>query len=328
MWDEVVDFINRHQTFLLTTHINPEGDAIGSEIALKMFLESIGKRVHVANSSETPKNCRFLDPDSDIMIYPESFREEIMDEIDGIIIVDVNSWEHVGGLSSILLASPKPRMCIDHHQGENDGFVDIFICDTSAASAGVLIYELIRHMGGQITRPIAKALYTSVITDTGTFRFTNTDARTFLIAADLYNHGADPFELHRNIFANRSWGAARLMGSVLNSVQSAAGGKLVWIRATKEMFRDADAIYEDSDGILDLVRGIKGVELCLFFKETGSGRIKVSVRSNGKVNAYLIAKQHGGGGHKMASGIDVDGPMDEAVDKIIATCLLLPELQV
>lgn len=327
MWDAIVDFINKHQTFLLTTHINPEGDAIGSEMALKMFLDGIGKRVYIANSSETPKNCLFLDPGSDIMIYPDTFRETVMDEVDGIIIVDVNSWEHVGGLSKIIQASAKPRICIDHHQGENNGFVDVFVSDTSAAAAGVLVYELIKYMDGEITKPIAKALYSSLITDTGTFRFTNTDARTFMIAADLYNQGADPFQLHRNIFANRSWGAARLMGPVLNSVESAAGGKLVWIRASKEMFQEASAIYEDSDGILELVRGIKGVELCLFFKETPGGRVKVSVRSNGKVNAYLIAKQHGGGGHKMASGIDVDGPMDRAVEKIIATCLNLPELQ-
>ncbi len=327
MWDAIVDFINRHQTFLLTTHINPEGDAIGSETALKIFLDGIGKRVYVVNSSETPKNCRFLDPGSDIMIYPDTFREAVMDEVDGIIIVDVNSWEHVGGLSKIIQVSAKPRICIDHHQGENNGFVDVFVCDTSAAAAGVLVYELIKYMDGEITKPIAEALYSSLITDTGTFRFTNTDARTFMIAADLYNHGADPFQLHRNIFANRSWGAARLMGPVLNSVESAAGGKLVWIRASKEMFQVASAIYEDSDGILELVRGIKDVELCLFFKETPSGRVKVSVRSNGKVNAYLIAKQHGGGGHKMASGIDIDGPMDRAVAKIVATCLSLPELR-
>jgi phosphoesterase RecJ-like protein len=326
MWDKVEDFINKHQAFLLTTHINPEGDAIGSEMALKPFLESIGKRVFVANSSETPKNCLFLDPQSDIMIYPDSFRAEVMDEVDGIIIVDVNSWGHVGDLSKILRASAKPRICIDHHQGTNDGFVDVFISDTSAAAAGVLIYELIKHMNGKITRQIAEALYASLITDTGTFRFTNTDARTFMIAADLYNHGADPFQLHRNIFANRSWGAARLMGPVLNSVESAAGGKLVWLRATREMFEQASAIYEDSDGILELVRGIKGVELCLFFKETPAGRIKVSLRSNGKANAYLIAMKHGGGGHRMASGIDVEGPMDSAVEKIIATCLDLPEL--
>lgn len=327
MWDQVEKFINRHRTFLITTHINPEGDAIGSEMALKAYLESIGKRVYVANSSKTPKNCRFLDPNSDIIIYPESFRPEIVDETDAIIIVDVNSWNHVGDLSEILQASAKPRICIDHHQGNNDGFVDVFVTDTSAAAAGVLIYELIVHLGGEITRPIADALYASLITDTGTFRFTNTDARTFSIAAELFNHGADPFELHRNIFANRSWGAARLMGPVLNTVRSAAGGKLVWIHATKEMFEAASAIYEDSDGILELVRGIKGVELCLFFKETPAGRIKVSLRSNGRVDAYHIARHHGGGGHKMASGVDVDGPMDGAIEKIITTCLGKPELQ-
>ncbi|NIM19356.1 MAG: hypothetical protein GTO51_03145 [Candidatus Latescibacteria bacterium] len=327
MWDKVIEFIKAHQSFLLTTHIHPEGDAIGSEMALKAFLKSRGKHTCVVNSSETPRNCEFLDPKSEIMVYPDTFRPDVVDQSDGFIILDVNGWIHLGRFAEVIQNSTKPRVCIDHHQGFENDFVDILVSDTSASATGVLVYELIKEMGGDITPQIAEAIYASIVADTGTFRFTNTDARTFQIAAELYENGADPFRIHRNIFANRSWGAARLMGPVLNTIESAADGKVVWIRVTKEMFEQAGAVYEDSDGILELVRAIKGVELCLFFKQTEKGPIKVSVRSNGLVDAYRIARLHGGGGHRMASGLNVDGPMEQAIEKVVQTCLEAPELK-
>ncbi len=327
MWEKVADFIREHQSFLLTTHVNPEGDAIGSEIALKAFLEGLGKDVCIVNSSPTPRNCEFLDPKSEILIYPNTYSPDVLDKVDGVIILDVNSRRHLGDFTEEIQKSPKPRICIDHHQGFNSKFADIYISDTSAAATGVLVYELIRYMDGEITHQIAEALYAALITDTGSFHFTNTDARAFIIAADLYDHGADPFQIYRHIFASSSWGAGRLLGPVLSTLESAAGGKLVWIHVTRRMFEEASALYEDSDGLLELVRAIKGVELCLFFKETESGIIKVSARSNGNVDAYRIARKLGGGGHKMASGINVEGPMGRAIKEVVGACLDAPEFR-
>ncbi len=327
MWDNIAAFIRDHQTFLLTTHINPEGDAIGSEMALKAFLEDSGKRAYVVNSSRTPRNCEFLDPNGEIMVYPDTFRPEVLREIDGFVILDVNGWIHLGSFADEIRRSPKPRICIDHHRGFENDFVDMLASDTTAAATGVLVFELIQHMRGQMTPRIAEALYASIITDTGTFHLTNTDARVFDIAAVLCRYGVDPFGVHRQIFANRSWGSARLLGPVLNTLKSAAGGKLIWIYVTQEMFNEAEAIYEDSDGILELVRAIRGVELCLFFKETERGEIKVSLRSNGTIDVYKLARMYGGGGHQMASGANMKGPMSKAIEALVDTCLKLPELQ-
>ena len=324
MWKEVEAFIREHRTFLITTHVNPEGDAIGSEIALGEFLKDLGKKVFIVNSDTTPINCEFLDPESWIQVYDKSGRPDIFDKVDGIFIVDVNSWKHIGEVSTAIQQCGNPRVCIDHHQEGDPDIADIYIGDTSAASAGVLVSELIGHMNGRITRPIADALYASLITDTGTFRFTNTDARAFALAEQLVKHGADPFELHRKVFANRTWGAGRLFGPVLSTVQSAADGKLVWIQVTRDMFEKAGAAYEDSDGFLETVRGILGVELCLFFKETVRGSIKLSLRSNGRADAYRIAKELGGGGHKMAAGVNLEGPMDRAIEEVVKLCLQSP----
>jgi phosphoesterase RecJ-like protein len=324
MWDAIRRFIDRHDSFLVTSHINPDGDAIGSEMGLARFLRQLGKKVVVMNSTETPEVLDFLDPDHEIVVYGEPGARELMDGVEAVIIVDVNNWEHLGHIGRTLQARKLPRVCIDHHQDSTDGFADHTVADTTAAATGVLILELIQAMGGTVTPEVAEALYAAIITDTGTFRFSNTDARVLRAAAALCEAGANPFEMQRRVFASKSWGTGRLLGPVLSTLESAAGGKLAWISATLEMVNNAGATYDDMDGFVDLVRAIKGVELVVFFKETTEGDIKVSLRSNGNVDAHAIAKHFGGGGHKMASGMRVPGPMQHAIDMVSRECLKLP----
>ncbi|MBP2681797.1 MAG: phosphoesterase [Candidatus Krumholzibacteriota bacterium] len=319
MWEDVSKFIQKHKSFVLTTHINPEGDAVGSELALAAFLRDLGKRVTVVNSSPTPANCLFLRNVDTIRLYPEDYTADILDGADAAMIVDVNNWEHVGPFGVELRKSDKPRACIDHHQAVEEGFASVTVCDTKAAAAGLLIYDLIVHMRGEITPPIGEAIYTAIFTDTGSFRFSNTDERVFRAAADLCAKGVSPFEIYRKVHAKR-WGAARLIGSALSTLGKSADGKIAWIHVTQSMFNEAGAEYEDSDALLELIRPVEGVELCLFFKETENGGIKVSLRSNGKVNAFAIAKRHGGGGHRMAAGMTLNGPMRTVIEKLVAEC--------
>lgn len=327
MWEKIAGFIDEHTSFLLTTHINPEGDAIGSEIALKAYLENRGKTVTIVNSSPTPRNCEFLDPGGVIHEYPARYEPAMMEAADAVIILDVNGWIHLGAFAEAVKAGGKPRACIDHHRGIEDGIADVMVNDITAASAGLLVYEFIKAVGGEITPVIANAVYASLITDTGTFRFTNTNERAFRAAAELCTAGANPFEIHRLVFGNHSWEAAQLLGPVMNTLESASDGKLAWIHMTNDMRRTANAHYEDSDGIIDLIRGIKGVELCIFFKETDHGSIKISLRSNGQVDAYRIARKHGGGGHRMAAGITLTGDMRSVIDTVVGEALDAEELR-
>lgn len=320
MWAEVKKFIQSHDAFLITAHINPDGDAIGSEVALKLFLESIGKRVAIVNSSETPDNIAFLDDGGDIAVFPSDVGEDIFEEYRGVFILDVNNWEHLGAIGPALRGSTLARACIDHHEGIDEDFAEAIVSDTSAASTGILIYELIRYMGGAVTGAIAEAIYATIITDTGTFRFSNTDARAFRVAADLCELGANPFKMHRRVFASKTWAAGKMLGPVLSTIESTADGRLVWITATQAMIATAGATYDDTDGFVDLVRAIKGVELVLFFKEVGEGNVKVSLRSNGTVDAHAVAASFGGGGHRMASGMRVSGPLSAAIERVVATC--------
>lgn len=320
MWNKVKKIINTYDSFLITSHINPDGDAIGSEVALKAFLEDKDKSVIVVNSSATPQSLAFLDPEAEILIFLRDADKSVLDDVDAVFILDVNNWEHLGSLKRALETSSLPRVCIDHHEGADAAFADVLINDTTAAATGMLVHDLIKAMKGNVSRTIADAVYAALITDTGTFRFSNTDARAFELALDLYNRGANPFELHRSVFGSKSWGAGRLLGPVLSTVETTAEGRLAWIRVTQAMMHKASAIYDDTDGFVDLVRAIKGVELVLFFKEIPDGKIKVSLRSNGKVDAFVIAESFGGGGHKMASGMKLDGPMEKAIRKVVSAC--------
>jgi bifunctional oligoribonuclease and PAP phosphatase NrnA len=327
MWAAIRQFIDRHHSFVVTSHINPDGDAIGSEIALTLFLLQLGKRVVIINSTETPEVLRFLDVQNEIRIYGDAETRTLVDAADACIIVDVNNWEQLGNIGRALQARLLPRACIDHHQGTTPGFADQTVSDTTAAATGLLIYEMIRAYAGTVSRPIADALYAAIITDTGTFRFSNTDERVLRAAAELCKLGVSPFEMHRKVFGSKSWGAGRLLGPVLSTLESEANGKLAIISATLEMANSAGATYDDMDGFVDLVRAIKGVELVLFFKETEEGDIKVSLRSNGNVDANVLAKRFGGGGHTMASGMRVPGPLPRAIETVVAACRDLPPVR-
>jgi phosphoesterase RecJ-like protein len=321
MWDSVQRIIRTYDSFLITSHVNPDGDAIGSEMALKAFLEDLDKQVVVANASPTPDPLVFLDPAGEIQHCPSGVSRDLLEDIDAIFVLDLNNWDQLGGVASSVQHSPLPRVCIDHHVEPRDDFASVVVSDTSAAATGILVYELILSMGGKIRKAIADALYATIITDTGTFRFSNTDPRALRAAANLCELGANPFSLHRQVFGNKTWATGRLLGPVLATLQSAADGRLAWITASLEMLRVASATYDDMEGFADLVRAIKDVELVLFFKETADGHIKVSLRSNGRVDAYAIARHFGGGGHRMASGMRVDGPLDAAVRLVVDACL-------
>ncbi|MFQ5512110.1 MAG: bifunctional oligoribonuclease/PAP phosphatase NrnA [Candidatus Krumholzibacteriia bacterium] len=319
MWSKVHEYIHDHEKFVVTTHVHPDGDAVGSEIALAAFLESLGKRVSIINSSPTARNNAFLDPRGKIMVYPGGGSARALEGAEVAFILDVNNWPHLGAFGEALRKSNTPRICIDHHQGADVGFADVVVSDTTAAATGLLMYELILAMKGEITTPIADAVFATLVTDTGTFRFSNTDERVFRAAADLCARGVEPFAIHRRVFS-KTGGAVRLLGAVLRTLSFADDGKIAWIHASREMFAAAEADYEDSDGILDVVRAVEGVEYCLFFKGLGDGKVKISLRSNGKVDVHQIAKTLGGGGHRMAAGVTVDGPIDGAIASVVKTC--------
>jgi phosphoesterase RecJ-like protein len=321
MWEPVVDRIRANQRFLLTTHVDPDHDAIGSEVALAEILRGLGKEAVVWNTSPTQESGRFLDPDRSIRSWAGREEADLLRWAEVVVILDVNSWSQLGEVGAAIRRSGLPRVMIDHHRGGDPDIADVAASDPSAAATGVLIFELIgalAPLGARLTPRIATALYSALLIDTGSFRFANADARAFETAAALVRAGARPAEIYSEVFEGKSWARARLLPLALASLRSEADGRIAWITITREMFQRAGAVEQDADRFVDEVRVIRGVEACAVFRETASGEIKATLRSAGTIDTQRVAALFGGGGHRLAAGATLPGPLDAAVGRVVA----------
>ncbi|MFN0151996.1 MAG: DHH family phosphoesterase [bacterium] len=317
VWTPVRALLDRHRRVLVTTHLGPDADAIGSEIAFAEILRAMGKEVALWNASPTPRNCAFLDPAREIRAWsgPDA---AVLAWADLAVILDVNAWSNLGEVGDAIRASSLPRLLIDHHRGGDDDIAETRVSDVTAAATGVLIFEMARAFGQPITPRAATPLYAALCGDTGSFRFANTDARALHVAADLVAAGALPDDIYRALFEDLSWERLRLLPHALGSLRAGADGKLAWLGITHAMFRDAGAIEEDADRFVDQIRGLRGVEVCAVFRELESGDVKVSLRSSGRVDVQRVAVQFGGGGHRLAAGAHLPGPYADATAKVVA----------
>ncbi|MBM3319897.1 MAG: DHH family phosphoesterase [Candidatus Eisenbacteria bacterium] len=317
-WSPVRRVINEQSSFLVTSHVNPEGDAIGSEVALAGFLRERGKSVRIVNPSPTPENCRFLDPKGEIVLFDADRAGELLAGIEAIFIVDLSSWPQLGPFADTVRRFQSIRVCIDHHRAPDAEIARISVIDETAAAAGLLVYELIRDTGAPISLPIAEALYAALLVDTGSFRFSNTDARALRAAAELVGLGVRPERAYRDAFENRRGAFVRLLPLAFAALGSTSGGKILWVSVTRRMLEEARADFEDTDGYIELLRAVRGVEVCALFKEVEEGRVRVSLRSTGKVELHRFAASFGGGGHAKAAGLTVEGSLEEAVRSVTA----------
>lgn len=315
-WAPLCDLFAKHRRILLNTHLNPEPDAIGSEIALAELLHASGKEVAIWNTSATPRNCAFLDPEASIKSWTGKDLG-LASWADLIVIVDVNSWGNIGAVGDVIRASDRPRALIDHHRGGDADIAGTRIADISAAATGVLIYELAAFAGWPVTARVAEALFAALCVDTGSFRFGNTDPRALRAAADLVAAGAKPDAIYSHIFEDVSWARMRLMPLALSTLRGEADGRVAWMAISHAMYREAGANEEDSDRFVDQIRGLRGVEVCAVFRELSDGAVKVSLRSTGRVDVQRVAAEFGGGGHRLAAGANMAGPLDSATRRVV-----------
>ena len=308
---------------VLSTHYSPDGDAIGSELALALFLQQIAVVPHIFNQDPVPRIYRFLDPDNLARVYTDADKPLVMDA-DLVIILDVSTWDRIGTPAAVMQASRAKRICIDHH-ATNDGAGDVDLIDPTAAAAGMLVYDLITSFGGKITPAIANDLLVAIATDTGWFRFSNTGPRVFEVMADLCRKGASPADIYNRVYEQLRWQRMRLLARGFTNFHEAAGGKIAWMALTRQMFEESGADDEDVEGIVDLLRTVAGVEIVLLFREAPDGQIRISLRSKCTADVGRFAEQFGGGGHARAAGIRMAAPLPEAVDKVLRAAEKLAE---
>lgn len=315
MWANINRIIDSHQTFVITSHIHPDGDAIGTERALCEFLRARGKDATIINSSATPAIYRFLDAHGDMRAPASQDDLSRITAADAIFIVDINDWKRLGMIGDTIRESSAVKAVIDHHPYK-ELIVPTTVVEEKASSTAELIYDLIVSLGGPLTRQAADGLYTGILTDTGSFRFTNTSSVAHTITASLLEAGVQPAAIYDLVYNQNSEARMRLMGLVLSNMTIANQGQVAWLAVTQEMFRTTGALPDETSGFVDSTLTIGGVEIGLIFVETDEGTIRVSLRSRGRKNVNQIAVGLGGGGHRAASGVVLPGPLDEAIRRV------------
>jgi phosphoesterase RecJ-like protein len=325
MWSEVIRVINEKQRFIISSHVNPDMDALGSELALDEYLRSLGKHVTVLNSDSVPQMYRFADPRRRLRTFSPTRHQHEIEQVEVIFSLDASDgWERLGRVGSVLSTradaaqNPACVICIDHHPNTVD-FADLAVVDIDAAATAELVYEMIAQAGGALTPSMARSLYLAILTDTGSFRFPKTSTRTHHIAARLIEAGADPMQLYKQIYEQAPLELIRLKGHVLTSMQLGAGGQIAWYVLDRATLKAHGVKSADLDGFPGLGMQVRGVRVSLLCVEMTRGRVKISLRSDGSVVINELARQLGGGGHPSAAGATVEGDVRAVASSLVSS---------
>lgn len=315
---EVAEAIRKYDDYLITSHINVEGDAIGSEIALFYMAKQLGKNAIMVNDDPVPDRYRFL-PSWDKIIIGSNIGVK---KYSNVIIADCPTIERSGRIA-LLFKAPKVKINvinIDHHVS-NENFGDFNWVDPDASSAGEMVYKLYREMGLSITDDIATALYVAILTDTGSFRYDSTTSETHRICADLIKLGIRPAKMAERIYETKDMGDMELLSKSLSTIKVTKNGKIAYMFATKKMLDDTKTTPDRTDGFINFARSIQGTEISIFFRENMEDphKIHVGFRSKGSANVNMLAAKFGGGGHPKASGCMLTGPMDKVIARVLKT---------
>jgi phosphoesterase RecJ-like protein len=300
---------------LVTTHTRPDGDACGDVAAMTEALRNAGKAAHPLFLSPIPRWYAFLF-DERVPILGEDIQADgltggALGEIDLVVLVDTNSYSQLPGLENYLRQSKTPVLVVDHHV-TSDGLGRVEIIDESAAAAGLVLFDLLKCLRWPITRKIAEALFVAIATDTGWFQLRNTDSRAYRSCADLIDLGARPPELYEKLYQDFSYSRFKLMVRMLNSVELHLGGRYASQRILLEDFAQTGAAFNDTENLINECHRIGSVRVSALFIELKDGRIRCSLRSRGEVDVSEVAAKFGGGGHRMAAGTFLPGPIPNA----------------
>jgi bifunctional oligoribonuclease and PAP phosphatase NrnA len=315
-WQGFHQVVEQNQSFLLTSHLFPEGDSIGSEVALALHLRDRGKTVHILNPTPARHCYEFLMGYIPIRHLGQNGSPPVPDGTDVVVAVDVGTWDYMGPLGEVLRANRLPLISIDHHHPGKD-FCDLGIVDPAASSTGEMIYQYLRWAGARITPMIAQALYTSVMFDTGGLRLPQTTNETVMIAADLLRHGADHATVARSIFQSESFERLDLYRRALGKLEREQGGRLAWLSIPHATFLETDTSLHDGDGILDSLLPVSEIEICVLFREVDGYGCRVTFRSKGRHDVGSIATQLGGGGRPTAAGVFLPIGLGEAEEMVL-----------
>jgi len=325
-WAPVVEALLDGRHFVLTTHENSDGDGLGCEVALALVLRALGREVRILNPTEVPPNYLFLKEAAGIEMF-DGRDENAIQELslcDVVVVLDANLAERMGSLRPhVQFANELGALrivCVDHHLDPDD-FADVMVCEQYASSTGELVYDLVTAIedrtGMQLITPqVAEALYTAVMTDTGSFRFPKTTPYVYRLAADLVAKGADPSSIYDRVYNSLTPQALKLLGAALSSISILEEGRISSLFISQEMMKATGSKLFDTDLIVKYLLSVPSVVIAVLMVEMQDGRIKASFRSRGPVFVNQLAKRYGGGGHMNAAGCLLNFSAEKAIKVI------------
>lgn len=297
---QTAEAIRRRQRFVIASHVRPDGDAVGSQMAMAYALKHLGKEVRVVSCDAAPPP---------LLVFPGVSEIEIVDRVDdpgdAVIVMESGDLLRTGvsGLERGFVIN------IDHHVG-NSMFGAINWFDVSAAACGEMVFDLVRELGVPLSHDIAVHLYVAILTDTGSFRHSNITPRTFEICRQCVEAGVNPSAVARSVFDSNNLGRLKLMGAILSRMHIDSSGRLATVSVDEELVTSCNGTYEDTEGLINLPLTVREIQAVVFFKQVGPNDWRVSMRSKGDVNINAVAKEFGGGGHKNASGCSASGSLE------------------
>jgi phosphoesterase RecJ-like protein len=297
---EIVDAIRGRRRFVVSSHARPDGDSIGSQLAMAYALRALGKEVRVINADPAPQPLMAFAGVAEIEIAARADGD-----FDAAVIMECGELARTGvaGLDRFFVIN------IDHHPG-NTGYGQINWFDAAAAACGEMVFELVRALGAPLSLEVATHIYLAILTDTGSFHYSSISPRTFDICRETLEAGVDPVLVARNVYDSNNMGRLKLFGAVLSAMQIDPTGRIAIVYLDHEMAREAGGTYEDTEGLINLPLTVKEIQAIVFFKQVEGEQYRVSMRSKGDIDIGAVAKQFGGGGHKNAAGCTVTGAID------------------
>ncbi len=316
-WEPLRQIIQTHQRFVISSHVRPDADAIGSEIGLAHILQSLGKTVQIVNTSATPANLYFLDPTRQAQQLGAVAKPEDVSKAEVHIVVDTSSWNQLSDVGKLMRDSSAKRVVIDHHVSSDDlGAIEFK--DTTSEATGSLIFKLSEALGVTLTPHAATALFAAIATDTGWFRFAAVSAETFRIAGRLVECGASPPTIYRELYEQGTLAKMHLVGRALGRMKLDCEGELAYTTIEWKEFVELGAVPADTEDLVNECLKVLGTKAAFIAIEQQNHQVKVSFRSRLEtLNVAAVAEKFAGGGHRLAAGATLQAPFATAVNKAL-----------
>jgi phosphoesterase RecJ-like protein len=316
MWSEFVKIVHAHQRFVVTCHVRPDGDALGSSLAMALVLESLGKEVLLCVPFAVPPNHQFLDPRKRFKQLGVDVVAEELEVYDVLIVLDTSAFAQLGGMADVIRATRLKKVVIDHHISGDD-LDAVLLKNADRDSTGHLVVEAADALGVAITPEIAVAVFVALATDTGWFRFSSTTGETYRLAGRLADAGAVPHDLYERLYENETLSRLRLIGRTMARTTTELAGRLIHTYIERVDFDAVGAHPADSEDIINMTLSVTGTEVAVILVEQRTGGFKISFRSRNDLDCAAVAAQFGGGGHRQAAGAFLNEPLEAARARVL-----------